>query len=90
MTLTEVKEVAPGYLSVEAIQKLLHFFPSLCLSLITFFVSFWAMCYTQCSKGQTVIMCLCVFRFPCVLACACVCLGVSLCVGVCLCWLVRV
>ena len=90
MTLTEVKEVAPGYLSVEAIQKLLHFFPSLLLSLITFFVSFWAMCYTLCSKGQTVIMCLCVFRFPCVLACACVCLGVSLCVGVCLCWLVRV
>ena len=32
MTLTEVKEVAPGYLSVEAIQKLLHFFPSPSLS----------------------------------------------------------
>ena len=47
MTVTEVKEgkeVAPGYFSVEVIQKLLHFSPSLCLSLLNNILSFVSFC----------------------------------------------
>ena len=47
MTVTEVKEVkevAPGYFSVEVIQKLLHFSPFLCLSLLNNILSFVSFC----------------------------------------------